>query len=423
MSLSRTIVTLAAVLALSAPSAVGAQTDAESRRAGVQQRQAELDSQIDVLEASNDEITRALDAIDADIAAQQSTLDDAIAARTAAQAAQRKAEADLAAARHDVELLQQAIREMAVASYIHPPTADFVQSLQATSFSDALLQRSYLDARAQRDIDLLDLLDIAEQTAAARARDVDAAAAEASTAVDAAAAALEGLRQEQARQSSFAAKLQGRIDASLAEAAVLADLDAELADQIKAQQAALIARIPPPPPPPPQPVVTRAPSTTTTTTVVGDDDGQDPTTTTTTRPVPPPTSGSSTVSLRTVQGITVNADIAADVDALLTAARADGVPLSGWGYRSSDSQIALRMQNCGTTSYDVWEKPASACSPPTAIPGRSMHEQGRAIDFTYQGSTITSHSNPGYQWLSQHGSSYGLFNLPSEPWHWSTNGS
>ena len=51
-----------------------------------------------------------------------------------------------------------------------------------------------------------------------------------------------------------------------------------------------------------------------------------------------------------------------------------------------------------------------------------MHERGLAIDFTCGGTTIGSHSSPCYKWLSAHASQYGLYNLPSEPWHWSTNG-
>jgi D-alanyl-D-alanine carboxypeptidase len=51
-----------------------------------------------------------------------------------------------------------------------------------------------------------------------------------------------------------------------------------------------------------------------------------------------------------------------------------------------------------------------------------MHERGLAIDFTSGGQTIQSRSHPAFQWLSANASSYGLYNLPSEPWHWSTNG-
>jgi LAS superfamily LD-carboxypeptidase LdcB len=51
-----------------------------------------------------------------------------------------------------------------------------------------------------------------------------------------------------------------------------------------------------------------------------------------------------------------------------------------------------------------------------------MHEQGLALDFTYNGSLISSRSNPGFQWLAANAAGFGFYNLPSEPWHWSTNG-
>jgi hypothetical protein len=28
-----------------------------------------------------------------------------------------------------------------------------------------------------------------------------------------------------------------------------------------------------------------------------------------------------------------------------------------------------------------------------------------------------------FDWLESHAAGYGLYNLPSEPWHWSTDGS
>jgi D-alanyl-D-alanine carboxypeptidase len=51
-----------------------------------------------------------------------------------------------------------------------------------------------------------------------------------------------------------------------------------------------------------------------------------------------------------------------------------------------------------------------------------MHEQGKALDLQYNGSLITSRSNAGFKWLSANAASYGFYNLPSEPWHWSVNG-
>ena len=125
------------------------------------------------------------------------------------------------------------------------------------------------------------------------------------------------------------------------------------------------------------------------------------------------------VQLATVGGITVAAALAPSLARLLEAADAAGLRLGGGGYRSAAQQIALRRAN---GCPDIYTSPASACSPPTARPGQSMHEQGLAVDFTCSGALITSRSSPCFQWLAVNAASYGLYNLPVEPWHWSTNG-
>jgi LAS superfamily LD-carboxypeptidase LdcB len=127
--------------------------------------------------------------------------------------------------------------------------------------------------------------------------------------------------------------------------------------------------------------------------------------------------------LATVRGIVVNADIAAQLAQMLAAADDDGVSLDGGGWRSSDEQVALRMEHCGTSDYAIWEMPSWECSPPVARPGSSMHEQGLAIDFTSGGDLIRSRSDPAYAWLDANAARFGFYNLPSEPWHWSTTGS
>jgi probable HAF family extracellular repeat protein len=127
--------------------------------------------------------------------------------------------------------------------------------------------------------------------------------------------------------------------------------------------------------------------------------------------------------LRTVRDITVNAAIADQIDRLLAAADADGIGLTGHGYRDHGRQIALRRAHCGTSDYAIYRMPASRCSPPTARPGTSMHERGEAIDFGCDGMLIRARSNRCYEWLADHADEYGLYNLPSEAWHWSVNGS
>ncbi|MEO9151252.1 MAG: D-alanyl-D-alanine carboxypeptidase family protein [Lapillicoccus sp.] len=108
-----------------------------------------------------------------------------------------------------------------------------------------------------------------------------------------------------------------------------------------------------------------------------------------------------------------------DVNAITAAAARDGVTLranSGW--RSRDEQIALRRQNCGTTTYDIYTEPASQCSPATAITGTSIHEYGLAIDFSSCGFGSSRRN-----WLLAHGAGYGFTStVPSESWHFDTKG-
>jgi zinc D-Ala-D-Ala carboxypeptidase len=130
--------------------------------------------------------------------------------------------------------------------------------------------------------------------------------------------------------------------------------------------------------------------------------------------------------LVTVGGITVASSLGPSLQALLDAARADGIVLGGHGWRSMEAQASLRIAN---GCRDVYTAPASSCRVPTAIPGSSEHEKGLAIDFTWQGRTIC-YPNPGsrcsgnaaFDWLKANAGRYGLRNLPSEAWHWSTTG-
>lgn len=124
------------------------------------------------------------------------------------------------------------------------------------------------------------------------------------------------------------------------------------------------------------------------------------------------------VCTKRVQGITVNCLVADRVDAMLTAAKASGTPLSGGGYRDGKQQIVLRRAHCGSSDYAIYQMRSSQCRPPTARPGASMHERGLAIDFN----ACSSRGTACHQWLKANAAQFGFYNLPSEPWHWSVNG-
>ena len=190
------------------------------------------------------------------------------------------------------------------------------------------------------------------------------------------------------REEELLAAVEDRLDARLFEVQALETLDAELAAEIKAEEQRIA-----------EAVAARNRST---------------------RVVTIP--NNAPVELTTVRGIVVNAAIAENLNGFLAAMEARGLPLGGGGYRSSDSQVAVRRSNCGTSDYAIWEMPSYQCRPPTARPGRSQHEQGLAIDFNYQGSIIRSRSSAVFQAMNELADDYGFYNLPSEPWHWSTTG-
>jgi len=394
---TRTTLTALAVAALllgvaaGSGAAPGAPQDARSERERVRQERAAAAAELDVLQATNAEVEAALDSLNANVAGQEAALADAQRAAEAADAAVVEAQAREAAALAEIEALEARLREVAVDAYINAGNLDDASAvLETDDLGSAVQRRSLVGLRAGQHREVLaELQTVSEDLAVARAdaeRAAEAAAAHRAE-VDRRLGEITAARDQQA---TVATQVDARIESALAEAANLEALDAALARQIAAEQAAIAAR---------NRSAARRPAGGGNVTRV-----------------------SGNISLTTVRGITVASEIADELEALLAAAEADGITFGGGGYRSSDSQVALREAHCGSSDYAVYEMPASQCSPPTARPGQSMHERGLAVDFTYNGRVISSRSNPGYQWLADHAGSYGFYNLPSEPWHWSTNG-
>lgn len=121
---------------------------------------------------------------------------------------------------------------------------------------------------------------------------------------------------------------------------------------------------------------------------------------------------------RIVYGTTVHWNVAYAYKRMVDDAARAGISIAGGGFRTKQRQIELRTIN---GCPDVWTAPASSCRVPTAIPGRSLHEIGMAVDITSGGRSLTSKS-PAFVWLRAHAKEYGFKNLPSEPWHWSITG-
>ncbi len=404
----RPLVAVLAGLALIITSAVpvGAAGDTKAERDEVREKQADVAKDVDTLNATTSEVKSALDALDSQVSATeaklvaaQSASEDAAKALDAAKLAEQQAEQAVAD-------MQDAVNELAVNAFVAPPDGGFIETLQSDDLSEAVLKRTFIDVRSERDFDALDLLTKAQndlENARSIAEDVAKEADDALAAVDDRFAEVTAARADQAK---VVADVQARLDQKLGEAAALADLDQELSAQLQKEQEELAAQIS---------AQNRAREQSAASSPA-------PAPSSSSAPSAPVVNIPSSGSLRTVGGITVSSSIAGNLERMLNAARAAGHNFGGGGYRSSQGQINTRRNNCGTSNYAIYQMSPSQCRPPTARPGTSMHERGLAVDFTYNGSLIRSRSNAGFRWLASNAASYGFYNLPSEPWHWSSNG-
>ena len=395
-------------------------TDARTQRANVRAEQAKVAAQVDALEGSKAQVLAAPATLNENVRGQQATLSEARRQADASAAEAAQAERDAAQTTRDLEALRARVAKYAVKAYVDPPGEELMRRFEASSAQEDATRNAFLNMQSRSDSDVIDQL----RSTKARLEDQMSRAQAAKDAAEAHAAEAEGALQSlsaaQVQQQQFAAQVRQRLDDRLSDAAYLSKLDASFGAAIAAEEAALVDAVVG------IPVLTPSPgaggasggSTTTTSPPSGSTPTTAPTPTTTT-----PGAGGYTIvphpPLTTVNGITVAASIASDLRAMMAAASAAGFNLGGYGYRDINVQIQLRRQNCGTSDYAIWQMPADSCSPPTARPGLSWHEQGLAIDFQANGSFINSRSNPAFVWLAANAGRFGFTNLPSEPWHWS----
>ena len=396
---------LLALLALLAVSPAGAQDDVDQleelkeERERIQQEAATQAVKVDAANVDFSVLAQALDDINALVDLHEARLADAQQAVRSAEAQVEAAELREVEIADEVTGLQGDVADLAVASFTGESGQngeDLTALLLSDDPSEAARRRSLVEFQTGSLSDGIDRLRslIAEAEVVSARRRVAAQAA-IDGRVEAEQRATE-LSASQDAQLELVMAAELRLEARLAEAAVLEEQNSAKAGEIKRQEEVIATRI-------------RREAARRAAEIAAQQRASRP-------PVATPD------DITNVQGVNVHKSIATKVDGLLSAARADGVSLSGWGFRDNIKQIELRQKHCGTSEYQVWEMPASACRPPTARPGQSNHERGLAIDFTYNGGSITTRSNPGFVWLNNNASRWGFINLPSEPWHWSTNG-
>lgn len=421
----RSVVTLATVVAtvlvpgvFTPASAATADRDPsisqlQRQRQKVRQDAAAKAAQVNTLKASDAEISTALKALDVNVNAQRDRLEEAERAVDQAKADQAAAEAAQAAKQKELDDLISKLKESAVSSYISMGTAGSV-TVSSDDINDTVNKRTLMSVKASESISLAEQFRAVQEELENQRLLATEAHTKAESAEKSVSSRLKELDGAYKEQQKFADEVDRRLNAALAEADSLAATDASLAKSISGKQAALARQL----------AAQRAAeqaraarrssqnrSISNSSLSGGGSSGGGGSI--------PPITGSGEIV--TVSGIRVHRSIADNLARLLQAAAADGVHLSGGGFRDPAGQIAVRRSNCGTSTYAIYHMPASSCRPPTARPGTSMHERGLAIDFTQGGRTLTR-SSSGYAWMRANAAGYGFYNLPSEAWHWSTNG-
>jgi chromosome segregation ATPase len=387
---------LALLVALAVASSLAAAQetpeDLRQQRREVQEDAADLALEVDALTDDIDELTAALDALRAAVDAQQSALDAAQRRVAEAEAAEAAAEAAIVSLEADIATTRGILENTAVDAFVNHQGPNSDQAVLDANPWEYARTEALIEFGAGDTAEIIDSLRALGSELEQRRDDAAQLTVELDAERDEVAARVSELDAAVQREEVLLNEVEDRLDARLAEVQGLEALDAQLAAEIQAEEQRIAEAI-----------AARNRSNQSNRTVTIPDNAP--------------------VALATVRGIVVNAAIVDNVEGFLAAMEARGYPLGGGGYRSSDSQVSLRRSHCGSSDYAIWEMPSSQCRPPTARPGRSAHEQGLAIDFTYQGSIIRSRSSAVFQVMAEVAPSYGLYNLPSEPWHWSTTGS
>jgi peptidoglycan hydrolase CwlO-like protein len=398
LSLRALVTIVAAFLAValvSLPVMSSAQKAGENpsaQRERVRAQKAQVASQVNALEATDDEVEAALDALEANVRGQEALYAEAQRAAAEAEAAFQQATTAVQAKQAEIEVLRQEIRDFAVQAFVHPPADDAIAALDSTDPGEAAEKRALLEIQNTSDADLLDRLSSAEEDLEVERKLAEEASQRAADKQAEAEGRLDEVTAARNQQAAYAEQVDARLARAQGELAFLQEQDASLSAQIAAQQAELARKA----------AAAAAASRARSSSSGGGGS----------RGTVSYNGSLGTASCPATGGsITVDSSIVDNVQALLNAAPSS-LNLCGWGWRSSQRQQELWDEHhCDT-----------GCSVPTARPGSSLHERGLAIDFTSGGQTIQSRSSESFQWLDANAGRYGLHNLPSEAWHWSTTG-
>lgn len=363
----------------------------KEERERIQEEVAASATRVDAATADFATVAQALDDINGLVDLQEARLADAEQAVRSAEKLVEQAVARREEIAIEMDGLRDLVADLAIAAFTGESGEngeDLTAFLLNDDPTEAIRRRSLVQFQTGNLADGLDrmrqLEAEVEQVEEDRVRAVEAAVVNRSEALNRRAELDDALDA----QLELVLDVEARLENRLAEAQYLQEIDAEKAAEIQQQEEVIARRIR-------QEAARKA--------------AAEAARRASTRP--PPANADDIVE---AEGFWVHKDVQGTVARMISDARADGVNLRGYGYRSPQRTAELRVIN---GCPDVYNASPSSCRIPTARPGQSMHERGLAIDFQscWRGSDC-------FTWLSNNAARYGFINLPSESWHWSTNG-
>ena len=347
---------------------------------------------VDAATADFDTVAQALDDINGLVDLQEAKLADAQQAVRSAEQLVEQAEIRSADIEAESAQIRDQVAQLAVESFTGE-TGENGQDLTAFLLSDdpsqAARRRSLIEFQTGNLGDALDRMRVleteAEQVEVDRVRAVEAAVANRTEELSRRSELDEAIDA----QTQLLLDVEARLESRLAEASYIDELDASAAAEIRAQEEVIAKRI-------------RAEAAARAAAEAAR------------RAAATPTPAATAADMVNAEGFFVHSSVQDQVTRMISDARSAGVTLAGYSFRSPERTAELRVIN---GCPDVYTASPSSCRIPTARPGSSMHERGLAIDFQscWRGSDC-------FVWLSNNAANYGYFNLPSESWHWSTNG-
>jgi D-alanyl-D-alanine carboxypeptidase len=395
---------LAVAVLLAASSAASLRADADSTSTQLPRDQARAQRahqavKIDPFKADEAEVADALRFLQVNVGGQAAGLSEAQRAAATAQAYAVHAKVELQATQQALLKLRREMTRKAVEAYTQPANDPLTSVLDASDASEAVKREALINLSSEAEADLADRF----RALTARMENTERVARAANRLAESSQHSLDtrsnAAKRARAEQAAFAAKVQERIINNLSLSIELATTDRKLSARLAREEGSLQAQLL---------AVTNADEVR----ALKEVEAAGP------APIEVSTRVSSgAIELCTVDNITVNCQIAGTFGAMMGAAKAAGLRLTGAGYRSTASQVSLRRSHCGSSYYAIYQMSPSSCSPPTAKPGASMHELGVAIDFE----NCQSRSGAVFAWLSNNAARFGFYNLRSEPWHWSIN--